>query len=58
MKTQKGIAIGSAKDAVVEAYGEPDESSDTSLIYNGDGMKLQFLLRDGTVCDIQYLKVN
>lgn len=58
VKTQKGIAIGSAKDAVVEAYGEPDESSDTSLIYNGDGMKLQFLLRDGTVCDIQYLKVN
>ena len=58
VKTEKGIAIGSTKDAVKDAYGEPNEASDTSLTYTKDGMKLQFLLRDDVVCDIQYLKVN
>ena len=58
VKTEKGIAIGSTKDAVKEAYGEPDTSSDTALTYQKGGMKLQFLLRDGVVCDIQYLKVT
>ena len=57
-KTQKGITIGSTKEAVIEAYGEPAESGELSLIYQDAGMKLQFLLRDGVVCDIQYLKVT
>ena len=58
VKTDKGIAIGSTKDAVVEAYGEPAEESETAISYQSGNTKLQFLLRDGAVCDIQYLKVN
>ena len=58
VKTEKGIAIGSTKDAVKDAYGEPNEASDSALTYQTSGMKLQFLLRDGVVCDIQYLKVT
>ena len=55
-QTQKGITIGSAKDAVTKAYGAPASETDSALIYEADGMKLQFLLRNGLVSDIQYLK--
>ena len=55
-QTQKGIAIGSAKDAVTKAYGAPTSETDSALFYEAEGMKLQFLLRDGLVSDIQYLK--
>ena len=58
VKTDKGITIGSTKDAVKDAYGEPTEESETSISYQSGNTKLQFLLRDGAVCDIQYLKVN
>ena len=58
VKTEKGIAIGSTKDAVKDAYGEPAEESETAISYQSGNTKLQLLLRDGVVCDIQYLKVN
>ncbi len=54
--TDKGIRIGSARDAVTAAYGTPSEETDTALTYNGKGMTLQFLLRDGAVTSIQYTK--
>lgn len=52
--TEKGIRIGATKDAVLTAYGTPDGESATALTYNGKGMYLQFILRDGTVTSIQY----
>ena len=58
VKTKEGITIGSTKEAVKDAYGEPAEESETSVSYQSGNTKLQFLLRDGAVCDIQYLKVN
>ena len=55
-QTQKGITIGSEKDAVTKAYGTPASQTDSALIYEAEGMKLQILLRNGLVSDIQYLK--
>ena len=55
--TRKGISVGSTREAVITAYGDPNEESATALTYNADGMVLSFLLRDGTVTNIQYVKV-
>lgn len=52
--TEKGIRIGANKDAVTAAYGTPDKETATALTYNGKGMYLQFILRDGAVTSIQY----
>ncbi len=52
--TEKGIRIGATKDAVLTAYGTPNQETATALTYNGKGMYLQFILRDGTVTSIQY----
>ena len=54
--TEQGIRIGDTKDAVLAAYGTPDKQTDTALTYNGTGMYLQFILRDGAVISIQYGK--
>jgi hypothetical protein len=54
--TEEGIALGADKDAVIQAYGEADSQSDTYLRYEGDGMSLTFLLKDGRVTNIQYAK--
>ncbi len=55
VKTTEGIAIGSTKEAVTDVYGSPDEQTDTAFTYQSGDMKLQFLFRDGSVSDIQYL---
>ena len=54
--TEKGIAVRSTKDAVLAAYGTPTSENAGALIYSAGGMRLQFLLRDGVVTNIQYLK--
>lgn len=56
--TEKGIRIGDAKEAVTTAYGTPDQETASALTYNGKGMYLQFILRDGTVTSIQYCKAE
>ncbi len=54
--TPEGVRIGSSADAVVAAYGEASEQSATALIYRGDVVDLEFLLRDGAVTYIKYVK--
>ncbi len=56
VKTPEGIAIGADASAVKAAYGDPTDESASYLVYEGRGMKLQLLLKDGTVTNIQYLK--
>ena len=58
--TPEGIRVGSLRDAVIAAYGAASEASDSKLVYlRADGkVKLQFLLRDGAVTNIQYLKAD
>ena len=54
-ETAEGLTIGSTADAVKKAMGNTDASTSTSLVYTKADMKLQFILRDGVVTNIQYL---
>ena len=56
--TAEGICIGASAADVIATYGDAKEQSDTSIIYVNTATKtrLQFLLRDGRVSNIQYLK--
>lgn len=55
VSTEEGICVGSTADDVKAAYGEPgDKSSDACLIYEKDGMTLNFNLVDGVVSTILY----
>ena len=54
--TREGIAVGATRDQVVAVYGEADEESATYLRYVADGMTLSFLLKNGAVTNIQYVK--
>ena len=53
--TPQGIRIGSAKSAVIAAYGDSyTETADGSLVYVAGGTKLMFGIRDGVVTAIHY----
>ena len=55
VSTEEGICVGSTADDVKAAYGEPgDKSTATCLIYEKDGMTLNFNLVDGLVSTILY----
>ena len=55
--TEEGIRIGTAKEAVIAAYGTATQASDTNLRYDAKGMYLQFSLESGVVTSIQYGKI-
>lgn len=55
VSTEEGICVGSTAEDVKSAYGEPGaNSSDVCLIYEKDGMTLNFNLVDGLVATILY----
>lgn len=55
VSTEEGICVGSTAEDVKSAYGEPgDKSTATCLIYEKDGMTLNFNLVDGKVSTILY----
>jgi hypothetical protein len=54
-QTQKGIKIGSTKDAVIAAYGDATKTVGVNLLYEKDGMELRFLLKNDKVTSIQYI---
>ena len=55
VSTEEGICVGSTADDVKAAYGEPSaKSTDVCLIYEKDGMTLNFNLVDGVVSTILY----
>ncbi len=54
--TREGITVGSPKEAVLAAYGTPQEETASALTYRAKGMSLSFLLRGDTVTNIQYIK--
>ncbi|MBQ9131021.1 MAG: hypothetical protein IJX62_00940 [Clostridia bacterium] len=54
--TREGISVGATRDDVLQAYGTPTEESDSYLRYAASGMTLSFLLKNGTVTNIQYVK--
>lgn len=57
VSTPKGIKIGSAKSAVISAYGDGyTETADGGLVYTVGGTKLMFGIRDGAVTAIHYIQ--
>lgn len=55
--TPQGIRIGSAKSAVVSAYGNGyTETADGGLVYSDGNAKLMFGFADGVVTAIHYIK--
>ena len=56
--TEEGIRIGDIKPSVIATYGFPDKETSNSLVYNGNGMYLQFLFEEDEVTRIQYFKQN
>ena len=58
VSTAEGIRIGAKAEEVIARYGETGTQTDSSIVYVNAQTKtrLQFLLRDGVVTNIQYLK--
>ena len=55
VSTEEGICVGSTAEDVKTAYGEPGgKSTDVCLIYEKDGMTLNFNLVNGVVYTILY----
>jgi hypothetical protein len=55
VKTPEGVFVGMEKKLVTSAMGAPTTESATSLVYEGEAMKLTFILRDSIVTNIQYV---
>lgn len=53
-KTKEGVAVGALIPDVTALCGEPDVESDAFLVYNGDGVDLQFFLENEAVSTIVY----
>lgn len=53
-RTAEGVQVGASAEDVKAACGEPDVDSDAFLVYNGDGIDLQFFLEDSSVSQIVY----
>lgn len=58
VETDEGVFIGSEKDSVTGAYGEPTSSTDTSMIYEKDGTKMTFVLNDDKVTSIEIAAIT
>ncbi len=58
--TPEGVRVGSSADDVISKLGEPSSQNDGQIVYlNATAKtKLQILLRDGAVTNIQYLKTE
>ena len=55
VSTEEGICVGSSAEDVKNAYGEPSaNSTDVCMIYEKDGMTLNFNMVDGKVVTILY----
>ncbi|MBE6557152.1 MAG: hypothetical protein E7664_05355 [Ruminococcaceae bacterium] len=58
IKTAKGITIGSARDAVVKAYGEATTATDTVMTYTSGNKSLKIGLKDGFVKSIDFIQAT
>lgn len=54
VETPEGIAIGSAKDKVLEAYGTADQENSASLSYVKGHCTLSFIMENDVVSAITY----
>lgn len=56
--TPEGITVGSSEQDVISAFGEPTDRASSTLVYFAEGMKLQIIIRDGAVTNVQYLNLD
>lgn len=58
--TPEGVRVGSSAEDVLSKLGEPSNRNDGQIVYLNASAKtkLQILLRDGAVTNIQYLKTE
>lgn len=56
--TPEGVYIGVTPDAVIAAYGEAAEQTDTLIQYTDGNTSLNFTLQDGAVISIEYLSAT
>lgn len=58
--TPEGVRVGSSAEDVIAKLGEPSSQNDGQIVYLNASAKtkLQILLRDGAVTNIQYLKTE
>lgn len=52
--TTEGVSIGDPAEKITEIYGENPEKENGMVVYKKDGMKLCFILEDGSVSSIEY----
>ena len=58
VETEEGIANGSTKDQVTEAYGDPAEESDTSLVYEKGDTEMTIGLDGDSVSSLEISAVT
>ena len=56
--TSEGIRVGDSTDAMITAYGDPLEQTDSYALYKKDDMKLVFLTDGGRITTIEYLSLK
>lgn len=56
VSTPENVTIGDTAEDVKGVYGDPTSQTDTSLIYEKDGMQLIFIMENSEVTSIQYLE--
>ena len=54
--TVEGITIGDDSETVISTCGAPTSQSDSSIIYEKDGMQQIFFLENDEIVSIQYLE--
>lgn len=52
--TAEGVAIGDSLEKMEEAYGTDYTQEEGMLVYEKDGMKLKFLVKDDVITSIEY----
>ncbi len=58
VETGEGICIGSARDDVIEAYGEPDSDTGAALIYEKEATTLTIGISSDSVSSIEIAAVT
>ena len=52
--TLEGVGIGDSIEKIKEIYGDETEEKDGMLVYEKDGMKLCFVIKDNAVASVEY----
>ncbi len=58
VQTPKGIYIGCARQAVLDAYGTPTSDDSEKLVYKSADLKLEFKINGDKVAAIDYVRVR